>query len=74
MALKTFIGASIDVFNNKDLFLKFHNKLSDKYEGSEELVFLLGNIKINDFNIDALIIKSNCVLMLSLNHCCGKLH
>ncbi len=39
MALKTFIGASIDIFNNKDLFLKFHNKLSDKYEGSEELVF-----------------------------------
>jgi SpoVK/Ycf46/Vps4 family AAA+-type ATPase len=73
MALKTFTGSSIDEFNNKDLFLKLQNKLSDKYEDSEELVFLLGNIKINDFNIDALIIKSNCILMLCLNNYSGEL-
>jgi SpoVK/Ycf46/Vps4 family AAA+-type ATPase len=74
MALKTFIGSSIYEFNNKDLFLKLQNKLSDKYEDSEELVFLLGNIKINDFNIDALIIKSNCILMLCLNNYSGELY
>jgi hypothetical protein len=74
MALKTFTGYSIDEFNNKDLFLKLQNKLSDKYEDSEELVFLLGNIKINDFNIDALIIKSNCILMLCFNNYSGELY
>jgi hypothetical protein len=74
MALKTYIGSSIELFNKKDLFLKLHNKLNEKYEESEELVLLLGNIRIQDFLIDALIIKDNCILMISLNHCCGKLH